>query len=144
MKYLIIIFLIISSDSFSQGTKDSVAIVQLLINDYNALNKWDIKSHMSNCTDNYLLIEDGEIWDMKMEAEYFRKNASRAIDRKNSFAIRYVRVYGDFAYAVYGLRSDIKENGTYKVKNWTESSSFRKIKGIWKIELIHSTVIDEK
>lgn len=144
MKQLLIFFLFITTNAFSQEKNDSAAIIKLLVNDYKTMGNWDIKSHIANCTENYLLIENGEVWDIKKESEYYIKNANRVIDRKNYFDIKYLRVYGDYAYAVYHLRSDITENGELKVKTWIESTIFRKIKGKWKIELINSTPVDLK
>ena len=144
MKQMITFFLILSTNAFSQEKNDSIAIVQLLFNDYKTLGNWDIQSHIENCTTNYLLIENGEVWDMKKESDYFRKNAGRVIDRKDYFDIKYIRVYSNYAYAVYNLRSDITENGNLNVKTWIESTIFRKIKGKWKVELINSTPIDPK
>ena len=108
------------------------------------MGNWDIKSHINNCTNNYLLIENGEIWDMKKEAEYYVKNANRKMDRKDYFEIKYVRVYGDYGYAVYNLKSDITEFGKLITRKWIESAIFRKINGEWKIELLNSTPIGNK
>lgn len=143
MKHLLLfIFLTISFTVFAQQKKDSVEIVNLLIKDYKTLGTWDINTHIKNCTKNYLLIENGEIWDMKKESEYFIKNANRTIDRKNYFDIKYIRVSGNNAYAVYNLKSDITEKGVLTIMKWVESAIFKKINGSWKIELIHSTVYD--
>ena len=144
MKQLLIFFLFLTTNVFSQENNDSSAIIKLLINDYKTMGNWDIKSHIENCTENYLLVENGEVWDIKKETEYYIKNANRVIDRKDFFDIKYVRIYGDLAYAVYNLRSDITENGDLKVKTWLESTIFRKIKDKWKIELINSTPVDLK
>ena len=144
MKQLLIFFLFLTTNVFSQENNDSSAIIKLLINDYKTMGNWDIKSHIENCTENYLLVENGEVWDIKKETEYYIKNANRVIDRKDFFDIKYVRIYGDLAYAVYNLRSDITENGDLKVKTWLESTIFRKIKDKWKIEQINSTPVDLK
>ncbi len=144
MKQLLIFFLFLTTNVFSQENNDSSAIIKLLINDYKTMGNWDIKSHIENCTENYLLVENGEVWDIKKETEYYIKNANRVIDRKDFFDIKYDRIYGDLAYAVYNLRSDITENGDLKVKTWLESTIFRKIKDKWKIELINSTPVDLK
>jgi hypothetical protein len=141
MKQFLIFFLFLSTNVFSQEKNDSTTIVQLLVNDYKTLGNWDIQSHIENCTTNYLLIENGEVWDMKKESEYFIKNAGRVIDRKDYFDIKYIRIYGNYAYAVYNLKSDITENGNLTVKTWIESTIFRKIKGKWKVELINSTPV---
>jgi len=104
----------------------------------------DINKHRGYCTDNYLLIENGEIWNMEMEAEGYKKDAHRIIDRKDYFNFKFIRIFENTAYAVYNLNSDIIENGNLTIKNWNESVIFRKIAGKWKIELIHSTPIDIK
>ncbi|HTF31092.1 MAG TPA: DUF3828 domain-containing protein, partial [Flavitalea sp.] len=120
---------------------DSTTIVHLLMNDYKTMGNWDIETHVSNCTSDYLLIENGEIWNMEIERADYRKNAHRKIDRKDYFDFKHVRITGDMAYAVYGLKSVIIENGETKNKVWNESVVFRKEKGKWKIALIHSTPV---
>ena len=145
MKYLLLlIILTVSLNLFSQNKNDSTAIVNVLITDYKTMGNWDIKTHVENCTKNYLLIENGEIWDMEMEKKDYKAKSNRIIDRKDYFDFKYVRIYGTTAYAIYSLRSDITENGNLKIKNWNESTIFRKIDGNWKIELIHSTPVDVK
>jgi Domain of unknown function (DUF4440) len=58
--------------------------------------------------------------------------------------MKFIRIYGNTAYAVYRLTSDIRENGDVKTMTWNESSIFRKVNGVWKVELIHSTPIETK
>jgi len=127
---------------FSQEKNDSTEITQLLKDDYKTMVSNDIKRHKSNCTDDYLLIENGEIWDMKREAEDYRKNASRIIERKDHFDFKYIKILGSTAYTVYNLKSEITENGKLTKLTWNESVIFRKVEGQWKIALIHSTRIE--
>jgi hypothetical protein len=142
MKYrLLIFFLVVSMKIFSQEKNDSTEIIQLLKDDYKTMINMNIKKHMGNCTADYLLIENGEIWNMTKEAEYYKQNAQRIIDRKDNFEFKYIKILGSTAYAVYNLRSDITENGKLTQKNWNESVIFRKVEGKWKIALIHSTKI---
>jgi hypothetical protein len=142
--YLIWVLMLMSVSVDAQQGSDSVEIVNLLVRDYKTLGNWDVDSHLKNCTDNYLLVEDGEITTLKEEAAYYRKNAQRVIERKDYFDIKYIRIHGDFAYAVYNLRSDFREKGIQKTMNWVESVIFRRVKRQWKIEVIHSTKLDKK
>ncbi len=87
--------LLISLHVFSQDKNDSAAIVKLPVDDYKTMRKWD----------------------MKKESEYYRTNAHRIIDRKDYFDIKFITVFGNRAYAVYGLKFDIVENGNLKTKN---------------------------
>ena len=145
MKYrLLILTLFISITILAQEKKDSLEIVQLLKEDYHTMQTHDINKHRGYCTDNYLLIENGEIWNMDNEADGYKKDAHRVFDRKDYFDFKYIRIFENIAYAVYNLKSDIVENGILTQKNWNESVIFRKIEDEWKIELIHSTPIEIK
>ncbi|HTE27481.1 DUF3828 domain-containing protein [Flavitalea sp.] len=125
----------------AQITKDSTAIIQLLENDYATMGNWDIETHVANCTIDYLLVENGEIWNMEMERAHYSKNNHRKIDRKDYFNFKHVSITGDLAYAVYGLKSVIIEEGQTTNKVWNESVVFRREQGKWKIALIHSTPV---
>jgi len=137
----LILSLLVSINIFSQQKNDSTEIIQLLKEDYKTMVNMDIKRHMNNCTEDYLLIEDGEVWNMEKESDFYRKNASRTIERKDHFDFKYIKIVGNIAYTVYNLKSDIIENRKLTQKNWNESTIFRKVNGKWKIALIHSTPI---
>ncbi len=120
-------------------TKDSLAIVNLLKSDYGTMGNWDIKTHSNNCTTDYLLIEEGEVWNLEKEKLYYKSNAGRVVQRKDFFTFNKIRISGDMAYAVYFLKSEMTEKGLLTVKTWNESAVFKKQGGQWKIALIHST-----
>lgn len=143
MKYvLLVVTFFISLTAFTQS--DSTSIVQLLKDDYHTMMTHDLEKHKSNCTDDYLLIEKGEIWDMERESEWYKKEASKVYDRKDHFTFKLVNISGNTAYAVYHLQSDFTENGNSTSKYWNESAVFKKINDQWKIALIHSTPIAGK
>ena len=129
---------------FSQYAADSIAIVNLLVHDYATMESFDFNAHTPNITDDYLLLENGEIWDIQREKEYYVQNAQRKIRRQNYFDFETVKIYGDVAYAVYTLQSEITEGGAMKGYRWLESAIFRKIEGEWKLEILHSTRMDLK
>ena len=104
----------------------------------------DINKHKGFCTEDYLLIENGEIWNMEREAIDYKKKAQRVIQRNDHFDFKYVKVENNTAYVVYGLKSDITESGKLTTRHWNESTIFRKVDGSWKIALIHSTPIPIK
>jgi len=142
MKYVLSLFLLLLTvQTIAQYKTDSVAIVDLLKDDYKTMGTWNIERHIKNCTTNYLLIEEGEIWDMEKESKYYKSNSHRKINRKDYFDIKHIRIYGNTAYAVYSLKSDITENSQLTVRKWNESAIFRKLNGRWLIELIHSTPV---
>ncbi|HEY6436879.1 MAG TPA: hypothetical protein VIY47_09820, partial [Ignavibacteriaceae bacterium] len=76
MKYpLLFLFAIMPVILFSQVKSDSISIVKLLKDDYSTMGNWNIAKHIQHCTENYLLIEEGEIWNMEKERKYYLDNA---------------------------------------------------------------------
>ncbi len=141
MKYFICaLFVSISLISYSQKS-DSTVIIQLLKNDYKTMLSMDLNKHVSNCTEDYLLIEGGDIWNMEKESKWYKDDANKVSDRKDNFDFKHIRIEGNTAYAVYNLKSDITKEGKLTQKNWNESAVFRKVNGEWKIALIHSTPV---
>lgn len=128
-------------NSFSQGLNDSTAIIQLLKNDYRTLETFDIQKHVDNCTTDYTLIENGEVWSLGKEIAYFKSNSHRVLTRKDFFTIHKLKIVDRFAYLIYELKSEINEKGKITTKFWSESAVFRKVDGRWKIALIHSSPI---
>lgn len=118
---------------------DSVEIMDILRRDYSTLSTWDFNLHSSLITDNYLLIENGEILTIEDDKTYFNKNRHRDLVRKNYFDIVLMDIDENNAYLVYKLKSDYFEKDTSVTKNWTESAVFKKVDGEWKIALINST-----
>ena len=145
MRYIFtILSVIVFQLGYSQKSSDSTEIVHVLKEDYKTMVTHDINMHKSFCTEDYLLIENGEIWNMEREAIDYKKKELRVIERNDYFDFKYIRIEGNTAYAVYGLRSDIKETGKLTTRRWNESTIFRKVDGAWKIALIHSTPIVSK
>ncbi len=134
-----LIFLSIPFMLKAQSATDSVQIVQLLIKDYKTLAHWDIDSHLQNTTSDYFLIENGQLWTSEDEQAYFQANHHRLIRRRDRFDIRYCSIEGDAAYLIYELTTNFSENGRYETRHWIENAHFKKVKGQWKISLIHSS-----
>lgn len=127
------------SDVSAQKKNDSAVIVHLLKEDYSTMQNWDAQKHAANCTKDYLLIENGEIWDLPTEIKSYKANAGKIVNRTDSFTFETVKVFGNTAYDVHRLKSEFIENRKKTVIIWNESVNFRKVKGQWKIALIHST-----
>lgn len=140
MRYIFTIFsTIVFHLGYSQQKNDSTEIIHVLKEDYKTMVTYDIDKHKSYCTGDYLLIENGEIWNMEMEAADYQKKAKRVLSRNDFFDFKYFKIMDNTAYAVYGLKSEITENGKLITRHWNESTIFRKEDGAWKIALIHST-----
>lgn len=140
--FISLLFITAGTPLFAQQS-DSAKIIQLLKDDYATMNNWDAQKHIVNCTPDYLLIENGEIWNLASEIKNYKSHANDVFDRKNYFDIKTVKIFGDVAYDVHTLKSVITKDNISRTKVWDESVTFRKINGTWKIALIHSTPISQ-
>lgn len=122
---------------------EAEAIMRRLIQWYRAFGTPGIDRdyYRSFMTDDYLLLENGELLDLAGDMALMDK-MSADYKRTDRFDFRRIRVDGDDAYAVYFLESDIvdsKEGARHR--RWLESAIFRREGGQWRAALLHSTRI---
>ena len=139
---LLFIVLLVGFGCVKKPSDDLLKIKQLIIHDYETLSNVDIEGHKSNVTDDYILIEDGHIWDLKDEIEYLFKPTN--IKRKNEFEFLNIDINSKQGVAIYKLISTFDDNGQISTKEWSESVVCKKINGNWKISLLHSTPVREE
>ena len=92
-------------------------------------------------TENYLLLENGEIFDADADVATMPK-ATDGYTRSDAFDFRTVQVSGDTAYLIYFLRSTVVEKKeAARNLEWLESAVLRRAGRRWKIAVLHSTRI---
>lgn len=138
--FLIAVLFFIAFSSSAQYRADSTAVIAVLKYDYQTVGNFDTLQHRRNCTTDYQLVEEGEVWDINKEIDYIGKLAMLKQYRLNEFEIKSVKLNGSTAYAVYELTSTISMQGFTRRYTWLETAIFRKIGKRWKIALIHSTL----
>lgn len=119
---------------------DTSAVKQAIRNDYSVFYQdRDQQKYRSLLTDDYLLLENGDILDIEGDIALMPSPDSE-YERTDEFDFRSVKIHGDIAYAVYLLKSDIsdKKNGRRK-REFLESAILRRIDGQWRVALLHST-----
>ena len=122
---------------------DDVESVKHFIEDWylTFYTKLDKEKYRAMLAEDYLLLENGDIFDAagdialmpRVEDEYKRTDA---------FDFRSVKIKGDFAYAIYFLKSEMddKKNGKRNLE-WLESAFLRRSGKTWRVALLHSTRI---
>lgn len=101
----------------------------------------DKQKYRSLLTEDYLLLENGELLDIEGDIALMPAPGS-GYKRTDAFDFRSLRVHGDTAYAVYFLKSEItdKKDGT-RHREWLESAILRRSGAGWRMALLHSTRI---
>jgi ketosteroid isomerase-like protein len=121
---------------------DTAADLKRIVADYYRIYFIDVdqSKYRALLTDDYLLLEGGEIQDAEKDIS-FMPNPADEYRRVDAFDFKLLEIHGDVSYAVYILKSDIrtKKDGATKLA-WLESMIFRRVGGDrWRIALLHST-----
>lgn len=122
---------------------DDDASVKQFIKDWYSIFyiKLDKAKYRDMLTEDYLLLENGEIFDAEGDIASMPRRDDE-YKRTDVFDFRSVKIQREFAYAVYFLKSDIddKKKGKRYVE-FLESAILRRNGKSWRVALLHSTRI---
>lgn len=123
------------------AVEDSADIKHVVETYYALYRQFDRQKYRAMLTDDYLLLENGEIMDAAADIAAMPKPEDQH-KRTDRFDFRSIHVAGDTAYAIYFLNSEIsdKKNGT-RSRRWLESIILRRAGNSWQVALLHSTRI---
>lgn len=146
----IFLFFLLSLQAVAQTSRaeDNQLVKDLIVNAFQEILSDNKQEKLPQYfTDDFLLLEDGEVWNMEIIKGYMEKAA--AIDRKperiNSFEWIEVKVSGDMAWTAYHNKAVFKVDGQVVGEmNWLESASAIRTADGWRLELLHSTVKEEE
>ena len=114
-KKFILGLLIVSICTLKVFAGDDEEAVKQAVKNYYYLYfvKMDKSEYRSILTEDYLILENGELLDAEGDIALMPEPDS-GYERTDTFDFRYVKIEGDFAYTVYFLKSDItdKANGS--------------------------------
>jgi len=98
-------------------------------------------------TDDFLLLEHGEVWNNKTIKDYQKRSlqAGQIPERINKFEFIEVKISGNTAwlayhnYATFSMKNKVVRNA-----HWLESATAIKTKSGWKLQMLHSTRVNNK
>ncbi|MEX2150232.1 MAG: nuclear transport factor 2 family protein [Steroidobacteraceae bacterium] len=121
------------------AANEELAVQEAIRDNYAAYSGFDEARYRATTTDDFLLLEQGELIDREGDVALMPKPGT-GFRRTDHFEFNTVKIIGDVAYAVYVLKSDITDDarGT-RVREWLESAFLRHDGSRWKMALLHST-----
>jgi|TARA_R100000501_G_C2547231_1_gene63440 hypothetical protein len=140
-------FIGISVMSQNSELKKEDQIKELITNSFQKIfSDLDPQSLDTYCTQDFLLLETGEVWDMDKMRNYLdraSKQKSKVI-RFNSFDFIEIKIEGKMAWVAYHNKAEFK-SGEEVVRelNWLESATAILTEEGWKLQLLHSTIAEE-
>ncbi|HSP11579.1 MAG TPA: nuclear transport factor 2 family protein, partial [Salegentibacter sp.] len=98
------------------------------------------------CTQDFLLLETGEVWDMKKMRNYLEQAGAHKtkVKRIHSFDFIDIKIEGKIAWVAYYNKAEFKTGDEIvNEMNWLESATAILTEEGWKLQLLHSTLARE-
>ena len=99
------------------------------------------------CTQDFLLLETGEVWDMEKMRSYIKKvrEQKSQVKRINSFNFIEIKIEGKMAWVAYHNKAEFMSGDeVLREINWLESASAILTDEGWKLQLLHSTIANKE
>ena len=145
MRKIILICLICFSYNVQAQTSDKQQLKDLIQNSFDdVFSNMDLEGLNKYYTDDFLLLEVGEVWDMERIKKELGSYNLKGSKRINNFKFIQVEVKGNTAWIAYHNNATFKKDGqNVGEMNWLESATAIKTKDGWKLEMLHSTRKDQ-
>ena len=145
-KAILIPFILLLLTSFSvraqeKDTKDQLAIKQTMVSLFDAVSSLNMKAIKQNCTGNFLLLEDGQVWNIDTLENKLLAMGSK-FTRVNKLDFITVSVNGQNAWVAYHNTGQFSaaDGKSFNI-NWLESAVLIKQDNHWVVSMLHSTML---
>ena len=133
--FLALSFLVITSVHSAENTPfDTVR------NLFAAMSASDYAGMELAVTDDFQLLEDGEVWDIDTLISAIRPGKDAYV-RRNFFSLIKAESKNETAWVSYWNRATFTASGDVSEWIWLESALLIKSEGGWKVQLMHSTPV---
>jgi uncharacterized protein YggL (DUF469 family) len=138
MKKIALFFLLSTQFSFAQTT-EKAEVQQVITRFFDALSVANIPLMKAEVSDDFILLENGEIWTIDTLANKISRPKPEGYLRQNSFDFLSTKIDKNRAWVYFKNKAEITSKTRNMTIKWLESVIFRKEKGRWRMEFMHST-----
>ena len=138
IKKIALFFLLSTQFSFAQ-TSEKAEVQKVITRFFDALSVTNIPQMKAEVSDDFILLENGEIWTIDTLANKISRPKPEGYLRQNSFDFITTKIDKNRAFVYYKNKAEISSKTRNATVKWLESAILRKEKGRWRMELMHST-----
>ena len=138
VKKIALFFLLSTQFSFAQTT-EKAEVQQVITRFFDALSVANIPLMKAEVSDDFILLENGEIWTIDTLANKISRPKPEGYLRQNSFDFIETKIDKNRAWVYFKNKAEITSKTRNLTIKWLESVIFRKEKGRWRMEFMHST-----
>jgi ketosteroid isomerase-like protein len=141
--FLALVFQVTAQAQTTSKKQATLEIHQLIQESFDSLfSAYHAKLVERYYTPDFILLEQGEIWDMDFIKSYLSERSlkNNPVTRTNRFEFIKTEIFGDRAWVAYHNYATFTKAGeASREVYWLESASAVKTNQGWRLELLHST-----
>ena len=128
----------------TQNNSEKTKVNQTVTTLFDGIAALDTKMMKQSSTDDFLLLEDGAVWNMDTLIGKLTRLKGRSFSRINHLNFIETEITGNSAWVAYHNAADIVIDGKTRNVKWLESAFLVRQGKDWRIRLLHSTVLKPK
>ncbi|MCB7481275.1 DUF4440 domain-containing protein [Christiangramia sediminis] len=127
--------------SFAQTSSDEDLLKALVQKSFDDIfSNMDVESIPEYFTEDFILLEHGEVWDLTNLKSMLNSDNRNGIKRINDFEFIQIKVNGDTAWLAYHNKASFKKGDEIVGEmKWLESATAIRTKDGWRMDMLHST-----
>lgn len=127
--------------SFAQNVSDEELLKTLVQNSFDVVSSdMDLESIPEYFTEDFILLEHGEVWDLIKLRSILNSQGKNDIKRLNDFEFIQININGNTAWMAFHNKAIFEKGGeSVGEMKWLESATAVKTKNGWRIDMLHST-----
>ena len=143
MRKLLLFSLFLVTIQIHSQTADEQKLKDLIQQSFdNIFSKMDKDMIANYYTEDYILLEQGEVWDIEKLKSYLSPDNLQGMLRVNEFNFIEVNVIGDIAWLAYHNEATfLKDDQQVGELKWLESAMAIRTENGWRLKMLHSTRI---
>lgn len=147
-KRFILLVLLFASFQVTAQDADQKQVENLIQNSFDEIfSNYNAEKLTNFYTEDFILLEHGEVWDMDFIRNYLGKAKSNPNPptRTNRFEFIKTLVEGDRAWVAYHNYATISRDGQLlRQLYWLESATAIRTANGWRLDMLHSTRVEKK
>ncbi|MDA0315676.1 MAG: DUF4440 domain-containing protein [Bacteroidetes bacterium] len=146
--FLALIFQVGASAQSSSSKQEALKIHQLIQESFDSLfSLYHANLVERFYTPDFLLLEQGEVWNMDFIKSYLGEQSKKnnPVTRTNRFEFIKTEIFGNRAWVAYhNYASFTKDGEAPREVYWLESATAIRTSQGWRLDLLHSTRVENK
>jgi hypothetical protein len=139
MKKIILLIVLLHEITYVFAQTDVSAVNKVITDYFEAISANDLDIQKQLTTENYIILENGVLWNHDTIVVMTNRLKGRSFKRINQIDFIRTEIKGNMAWVAYYNTADMTLDAKQRRVSWLESAVLIRERETWRIQLLHST-----